>query len=213
MTELDNAYLEQALTGLCRHAHLLPEHLHSPYNRAISRFSDRIKQQDGLRTSALYSSLSAILQTSVRAVRVYPVTEFPAQAALLADVQVLPAFHLESDTFAPASSPETALLARFDDRFRPNATAVTTALSAVTFALRLARTLDSAEASYTAFVMDQHEFYQRPLVVRTTIDSNQPIATEVRPSGLLCTSMPSFYSWHFRSFGPGGGELLRSPTF
>ena len=43
-------------------------------------------------------------------------TEFPAQAALIADV--IPEFRLESDAFVPASTPETALIARFDDRFR-----------------------------------------------------------------------------------------------
>ena len=253
-------------------AHLLPEHLRSFYTRANARFLHRIKEGACVRTSTLYVSLSAILQSSVRASR--PAHESPALAAMLADV--VPEFRQEPDEFvtASASTPETALIARFDDRYRPardrrdyrpersdyrpersdyrpdirrdprpevrhdfrpddrsesrpdlrgpargasrpesraaaddpsdpSATledlqksfaslqsqlkkhsrqarqALDTSSSRRDRAAFAAHADDSAEASYAAFVMDrpdaasrEHEFYPRPLAVRTTIDSD-----------------------------------------
>ena len=253
-------------------AHLLPEHLRSFYTRANARFLHRIKEGACVRTSTLYVSLSAILQSSVRASR--PAHESPALAALLADV--VPEFRQEPNEFvtASASTPEIALIARFDDRhrsardrlgyrpecndyrpersayrpdirrdprpqvrrdFRPDdrsesrpdlrgpargasrpesraaaddppdssATledlqksfaslqsqldkhsrqarqALDTSSSRRDRAAFAAHADDSAEASYAAYVMDrpdaasrEHEFYSRPLAVRTTIDSD-----------------------------------------
>jgi hypothetical protein len=109
----DRAFIEQVLDGLQRSTHLLPEHRRSLFTRSIQRFSDRFHAGSAIRLPALFVSFAAILQPPVvRPSRsASPAQETLVHAAMLADV--VPEFRTDSDI------PETALYARFDNRFRP----------------------------------------------------------------------------------------------
>jgi len=116
MSQLDKIYLTQAVDGLHRSAHLLPDHVRGSFARSIQVFSDRLKRGDSVRSSALLINISAILQPPIERPSLPP-TEAPALAAMLADS--IPDFRRAPDVFVPASSPETAFMARFTDRSRP----------------------------------------------------------------------------------------------
>jgi hypothetical protein len=84
MHKLDDSLFVQALDGLNRSAHLLPDYLRSPFTRSIQTFSDRIKKGESIRSSALLVNLSAILQSPTDRASLPP-SESHAIAAMLAD--------------------------------------------------------------------------------------------------------------------------------
>ncbi len=113
MSKLDNAFHAQAIDGLSRSAHLQPDHIRGIFVKSLQSFSDHIKRGESVRSSALLINISALLQPTERPV---PPSSETAFAALLTDT--IPDYRRNTDNIVPAPVPESALMARFDDRLR-----------------------------------------------------------------------------------------------
>ena len=128
-------------------------------------------------------NVSAILQPPIERPPI-PSTESPALVAMLADT--IPDFRRATDVFGPASTPETALMARFDDRIRP----------------------DKDRRDYRSARPDPRSaprFLPRPEVRRDLRPDNRPASRHEFPLWFPVRRRRHRLLRHLRPFGSGGG--------
>jgi hypothetical protein len=118
LSKSDRGFITQAVDGLQRSAHLLPEHIRPVFTRSLHLFADRIKKKEPIRSSALLINIAALLQPSIERTPPPPPPEQLDFAAMLSESQPVPEFRRQTNSVMQSldGPAEAALVAQLRPR-------------------------------------------------------------------------------------------------